>query len=659
MHHRSAPVTLPRTFGWTRTIGLLTGVCLTLFCVSEPACGQADSEESRSIQSGQIFPDTTVFYVSVPSFKAMSDAFGRTDFGKMFSDPALKPFLKDLRGQLEEKFADEIQRSGLTLENLQQVDSGEAAFATIVYSEGNNARSGSAFLIQVGQDEAFGQRLQDQIEANLRTRQAKKMPDVDLGGVQVKYYEPKRDGGEIRKPRVFFVHTASWVIVTNRQPVMEMLLESINNGGAAQPLSESPDFQFVRERLDATELPETPQLSWFAAPFELAKVIRDEQVTPGKTSRYLMAMEKTGFDVIKGVGGDFSFDVHGDEYFFQAFVAVPGEGTLMERLRESSRLLSFAAPEGAGDLSPGPWVRDTAADVLTWYWDSGAAFRAAEPLVDQLYDEGTFQRVVNDIRNAESTQVDLPALASSLGPRWTYASEVVPPLNGASEKLLLAIELRDPEIAKVNFRNYLQADWYRLRDAESIGGLELWEFEGEPEGDGDIISILDPDGDDSEDEEAEEEGLLMGMRSFCFPAGQNYVLASNDPDYLVEVLESQRGLTDLPAYGALREKLQPFLKGAPSFYSFALQDRVHELSYQLLRQGTLPESETRLESTLRMILGTENGVVREQEIDGATMPEDYDAVVAPYLGPSGWLVTAEDHGWMIVGAGLKSPSSDE
>jgi hypothetical protein len=34
-------------------------------------------------------------------------------------------------------------------------------------------------------------------------------------------------------------------------------------------------------------------------------------------------------------------------------------------------------------------------------------------------------------------------------------------------------------------------------------------------------------------------------------------------------------------------------------------------------------------------------------------------VVAPYLGPSGWLVNSEENGWVIVGAGLKSASSDE
>ena len=132
--------------------------------------------------------------------------------------------------------------------------------------------------------------------------------------------------------------------------------------------------------MDANEVQSEPHLTWYASPFALAKVIRDEQVTPGQTSRYLMAMEKTGFDVVKGVGGDFSFDVNGDDYFFQAFVSVPGEGPLLERLTQSSKMLSFVASDEDADFQPGPWVRDSAADVLTWYWDSGAAFRTAAPL---------------------------------------------------------------------------------------------------------------------------------------------------------------------------------------------------------------------------------------------------------------------------------------
>ena len=82
----------------------------------------------------------------------MSEAFGRTGFGRMFKDPALKPFLKDLRGQLEDKFAEQIRRSGLSLEDLQEIDAGEVAFATIVYPDGTTSRSGSSFLIEVGDD---------------------------------------------------------------------------------------------------------------------------------------------------------------------------------------------------------------------------------------------------------------------------------------------------------------------------------------------------------------------------------------------------------------------------------------------------------------------------------------------------------------------------
>lgn len=137
-------MTLSGTFRETKTRChnrvILTLFGLMLCCAVAPVWGQADQEESQVTSSSELFPDTSVFYVSVPSFKTMSDAFSRTDFGKMFDDPALKPFLQDLRGQLEEKFADEIKRSGLTLENLQQVEAGEASFATIVYSEGNASR---------------------------------------------------------------------------------------------------------------------------------------------------------------------------------------------------------------------------------------------------------------------------------------------------------------------------------------------------------------------------------------------------------------------------------------------------------------------------------------------------------------------------------------
>ena len=257
MQYRSGPVTLCLSSRskclLASSCGLVIFVAIILASLSSVCLGQSETSQSETTTSSHLVPDSTVFYVSVPSFKSMSEAFGRTGFGRMFKDPALKPFLKDLRGQLEDKFAEQIRRSGLSLEDLQEMDAGEVAFATIVYPDGTTSRSGSSFLIEVGDDESLGDRLLSQIESNLQSRQAKKMPDVDVSGVKVKYYEPKRDAGEIRKPRVYLTQVANWVVVTNQRPVLEMLIEAVLSGTSSS-LASSASYQFVRERLDANEV---------------------------------------------------------------------------------------------------------------------------------------------------------------------------------------------------------------------------------------------------------------------------------------------------------------------------------------------------------------------------------------------------------------------
>ena len=38
---------------------------------------------------------------------------------------------------------------------------------------------------------------------------------------------------------------------------------------------------------------------------------------------------------------------------------------------------------------------------------------------------------------------------------------------------------------------------------------------------------------------------------------------------------------------------------------------------------------------------------RVQRIDGSKLPTDYDKTVAPYLGPSGWVMETQDDGWLF------------
>ena len=61
----------------------------------------------------------------------------------------------------------------------------------------------------------------------------------------------------------------------------------------------------------------------------------------------------------------------------------------------------------------------------------------------------------------------------------------------------------------------------------------------------------------------------------------------------------------------------------------------------------MPQAETMFGKLLNKMFDAGNGKVREQEIDGAKMP-DYQ-VVRRYLGPGGVFAHSEADGWSITG----------
>ncbi len=84
---------------------------------------------------------------------------------------------------------------------------------------------------------------------------------------------------------------------------------------------------------------------------------------------------------------------------------------------------------------------------------------------------------------------------------------------------------------------------------------------------------------------------------------------------------------------------------------FCRGDEELQASYELIRQGRMPQSKGLTGQLLNQLLGPkEKGVVREQEIDGKKMP-DYN-VVRQYLGPVGIFLRTEKDGWYSAGVGL-------
>ena len=139
-----------------------------------------------------------------------------------------------------------------------------------------------------------------------------------------------------------------------------------------------------------------------------------------------------------------------------------------------------------------------------------------------------------------------------------------------------------------------------------------------------------------------------------------HLLVASHLDFLDEVLKragSQLSLGKTTDYLAVNEALTKLGAGNNSFRYFTRTDKAYHPTYELVRQGKMPEAETILGSLLnKWFEPDEEGVLREQQIKGKKLPE-FEKVRASF-GPAGLYVDSEDDGWFITGCLLrKSPAA--
>lgn len=598
--------------------------------------------------AASLVPETTAAFVSVPDLEELVARFESTDLGALASDPETKPFFEDLSGQLDAGLLAPLRRAGMTIDDLKGIRTGEVAVATLVI----DSRPATVLLIDVTGRKAAATAVLDRIAANLREEAATELPATELAGVSVRSFRLKREVGELREPRVMFAESRERVVVSNQPEAMEAVLTALASP-PAQSLATTTAFRRVQERLAQGRGEDAAEIFWFVTPFELLSAIRQEQVEPGPAFKYLGAMGKTGFDAIRGIGGDLDFAADDLEVRYQTFAVVPGAMALEAELKASARMLSFPVMESFTEIDA--FVPAAAASVVTGNWDLGKAFEAAGPLVDQIYEPGTFQRIVSDIKRDRNTNVDLEALASGLGPRFTLATEIVEPYGTASEKLLLSVAIGSEATTLENLERYLAADGFEPREVMSGGQrLTLWEFVdlgGDDAEDDPLGDILDtPPG--SETQEDPEQEVLMK----AFLVVDDRLLASNDPEYLVALLSGRPAMVEDATYRRVGERLMQEMPTAPSLFRYGRPDRSQRLTFELMRSGELTNSETFLERTLRALDRTQKGVPRKPRVNAEKLPADYDRVVGSRLGPTGWMLGVERDGWYIFGGVLAPPS---
>jgi hypothetical protein len=615
-------------------------VCLALLC---PAWITGLLHAASPAAS--LLPPTTRGYVSVPSVTRLEAAWDETQLGHLFRDPALRPFLDDLLPKLQDQASEIHVRFAVTWEDLRQVASGEVCLACTEPS-GRDTHA-LVMLVDVSEHSSQARQLLTTIQQRMRERRAAQTVET-RDGISVTSYRLPLVAGELEERRVFVALHQGQLLATDHPVALAEVLHRWK-GKPGESLAAVEAFQATLQRTTLEGLAGTEHVQWFVEPLGFARVVR--AANGGRLKRgtdMLQILENQGFDGLQGVGGRLALGTGEHELLHRTFVHAPGPR------RGAARMLDF--PNG-GPLGPAAWVPHNVANFVSLRWNMAEAFEHSKSFVNELAGADFFDEFLDNLENdPNGPRVNLRRdLVRHLGSQITVISDCTRPITPQSERFIVAVEVLDTEAVARTVHQTLQSDPTACKHA--IEGYVVWEIvQEEPEEELTLTVEFSGAGFQfgaiPEPEEEDESASALPQSAITVVDGR--LLVSSHVEYLAEVLRGlpTATLAEAAAYRRVDEALERLGGGHESVRLFSRADEAVFATYELIRSGRMPESESLLGKLLNRLKQTDGtAVLRKQEIDGTQLP-DFEQV-RQYLGPAGGFVESFDDGWRITGCLLQ------
>jgi hypothetical protein len=572
------------------------------------------------------------------------------------NDPAMKPFVEDLIQQLESKFGRTDSRLGIKPDDLKGVHGGEVALGTI--QPGGDAKQHALTLVVdvTGHTEQANKLLAD-VAKKMKAKGAQSSARTVSGVSLTTYVLPREPGQTETQKTVYFLHDNFLVGVDHEGAAQEILTRLLDS--KQKSLKDDAAYQATMARVQAAAGDAKPHLRWFVEPFGYVETLR--AAAGGRKKRgtdLLKVLANQGFSALRGLGGFVEFATADNEVVHRTFVYAPPVNKTGEKYNLAARMLKFPNSQ---DQAPPAWMPHQTTNYLTLNWKMQEAFEHSKTLVDEVAGAPVFEDILDSLKNdPNGPRVDLrQGLVRHLAERAIFFTDYRLPITTTSERWLVALAVKDPAAVQATIDKAMTAD----PDAKKrvIGTHTAWEIiEQETPAEVEELNIASPGfgefGNAEEEEEEEDRGPLLSHAAFTVGFGQ--LLVASHIDYLEEILNrgaGQQALDNTKDFVMINHALTKIGAGQDAVRYFSRMDKEFHTTYELIRQGKMPESETLLGDALNRLFGPEEkGVLREQQIRGDKMP-DYEKVRV-YLGPSGLFVQSEDNGWFVGGCVLKKPA---
>lgn len=619
--------------------------CTILLTFTAPSTAAVPSDALMSL--------TTRGYASISDIEDLCEKWNQTQMGQLVQDEAMQPFIDDMKRQLQLKITGIRDKLGLEWSDLRNVAGGEIGLGLV---ERENERAAVALVVDVSGHREQMDALLVKVGKELKKRGATK-ETTDVSGTAMTSYTIPATEDEVELTTVFFVKDDILCASDSRLEAEEMLRRF--DGAAGDRLLDAKPYQVTMSRCQKESSGISPEIRWYMDPFGYARSVRS-LATEGEKNRgkdYLTILSTQGFDAIQGIGGYVSLSVGGGfEVLHRTSVYAPPIPEEPEKYRLAMRMMKFP---NSRELTAQPWTPRKLASYRTFNCDLANAFECFDTLFDAVLGyEDAFAGVLEGLeRDPYGPQIDVRKdFIAHLGQRVTLVTDYEVPITTKCERFLFVIEITNEKAIAATVKKFMESDPNAIKT--QFKDKIVWEIQEAQE----EIPELDIAVSDLDLLEPVDEAPADGKGKKAFPTSavcvsDGHLFIASHVSFLKEVFEIEEPQATLKTASDYREvetAMSQLLSGTAAARFFIRTDEAFRPVYELLRQGKMPESETLLGRLLNRLLtppdDEEEGILREQKIDGRQLP-DFE-MVRRYFSPAGTIVRSSDDGWMVVGATL-------
>lgn len=623
------------------------------------AFGSAAVAQDAWTPTHHFLPMTVEGFLQTPNYPQLEEAWNKTSIGQLFNDRRMQPFIESQRAIMNREWDGIGLRLGLTLEDVQEIASGEVLAAWYGATEPRHEYRVLVSVDTRGRDAALG-RFLTQLRADLQQRDATRTVD-QAAGVELEIHELPRRPGDITIRQVVVAVAQGRLILADRADVVRALLAELQGATGQKLLVDTEAFKAVEHRLSHDD---QPLIRWFVRPLDFAATLQKISAGPGgSTDDIVGLLRNQGFDALQGAGGHFHFGEPNADIVHHAWIYAPPTTDKPDKYELAARMLQF--PNSQIEPPPG-WVLPGAGTYARLNWRLEEAFWAAETLVNEAIGADTFRDTLEGIReDPQGPQIDIANdIVANFDDRVTAITDSVITPDEVEDRLALGIRLTNAQQTKAALDKTMRNDPNAF--AFPYDGHEIWEVRQQAEpADLDIGNIEDF-GFDIAPTPGQPGAAGAGngplLDHWAITVHGDWLFFSSHAQMLVDIIQhaerpagDQQPLGKTAEYTRAVEVLTDRGVDKPAFFRVMLPGRACRGRYELLKRGQLKESESIFMSVVRRIFSSEgdNGL---PEIDNKKLPPF--AVLEDYMTPLILSFTTEPDGWSSQGVMLSRPDQE-